>query len=97
METGSCYDTVLENKLNVFVPKSVSFVTDKMLENHQSVMVGGDNTKTRERMRQMGEVDEMIHEYFPDKSAIEKLYQKMPKSYFEASQNGYFFNSHKSF
>jgi hypothetical protein len=45
----------------------------------------------------MGEVDEMIHEYFPDKSAIEKLYQKMPKSYFEASQNGYFFNSHKSF
>ncbi len=88
---------MLEHKLNVFVPKQVSFVTDKMLEMHQDASCVGDNTKNRQRMKQMGEVDEMIHEYFPDKASIEKLYRSMPKSYFEASQNGYFFNSHKSF
>ena len=95
--TGSCYDSVLEEKLNVFVPKSVSFVTDKMLETQQDTKSVGQHDKTRERMREMGIVDDMIHEYFPDKASIEKFYEKMPKSYFNASQNGYFFNSHKSF
>ena len=60
VETGSCYDSVLEKKLNVFVPKSVSFVTDKMLENQKIANEAGQCDKTRERMREMGFVDEMI-------------------------------------
>jgi hypothetical protein len=37
VNTGSCYDSIAESKLRNFIPKSVSFVTDAMLQSKKKV------------------------------------------------------------
>lgn len=57
VQTGNCYDSVLEEKLRNYIPKHVSYVTDKMLEGKKSQEQGDKTDRIKKQMLKMSEID----------------------------------------
>jgi predicted DNA-binding transcriptional regulator YafY len=91
VRTGNCYDSVIEKKLRNFVPRTRSFVTDRMVEGEYTANEREKEAKMQAKLEKWNETDKLLAECFKDKESIEQFFKAMPRSYFEQSQNGHVF------